>query len=211
MKHTIFLTLFLFLFANSNIHSQELSTPEQDALAFELCQLYAIDQTIRTKEYSEVLRERIIEFDILNFDKFLSFVKKNGFPNRKQVGEKNWMQDCVRNVGFVYLSHNPDKVMKNYDLFKAEVDKGNLSPIIFSYALDRYYVMTEGRSYFDTPYKGWTTANGVCLHDKEKSDKLRSSIGLEPLPESAFIDCSGMELSDKPVYSNPINLEIPDL
>jgi hypothetical protein len=207
MKYFLALS-FLFLF--TDIRAQEVIS-QQDALAFEICQLYAIDQTIRNPEYLNVLKERTVKVDSLNFDKFIAFVKKNGFPNEKCAGEKNWMQGCVRMAGFVYLVHNPGKVAKEYyNLFKSEVDKGNLSPAMFGYALDRYYVSTEGRSYFDTPYKAWTTANGVCLQDKARSDSLRTSIGLEPLPESECMDCSKIEIGNKLDYSNPINLTIPD-
>lgn len=208
MKH--FLTLLLFLPLFANVHAQE-EASQQDNLAFELCQLYAIDQSIRIPEYFNILKGHTIKVDSLNFNRFIAFVKKNGFPNEKLVGEKNWMQGCVRSTGFVYLVHNPNKIANEYyDLFKGEVDKGNLTPAMLSYALDRYYVSTEGRSYFNTPYKAWTSANGVCLQDKAKSDSLRTSIGLEPLPESEFIDCSKMEISNKPNYSNPIMLVMPD-
>jgi len=209
MKH--FFTLFLLLALFTNASAQEATTPQQDALAFELCQLHAIDQTIRNPEYSNILRERTPRIDSLNLNKYITFVKENGCPREELVGSKNWMQGCVRSVNFLYLVHNPTRIAKEYyDLFKAEVDKGNLSPTMFSYALDRHYVSTEGRSYFDTPYKAWTSANGVCLQDKAKSDSLRISIGLEPLPESKCIDCSKMEISNKPNYSNPINLVMPD-
>lgn len=210
MKH--FLTSLLLLFLFVNVHAQEeTQISQQDNLAFELCHLNAIDQMIRTPEYFNILKEHMVKVDSLNFDKFITFVRKNGFPNEKLVGERNWIQGCVRSPGFLYLVHNPKKVAKEYyNLFKGEVEKGNLSPIMFSYALDRYYVSTEGRSYFDTPYKAWTSANGVCLQDKAKSDSLRISIGLEPLPESTFIDCSKIEISNKPNYSNPINLIMPD-
>ncbi len=205
------LQLLVLLFFSANIYGQELTTSQQDSLAFELCQLYAIDQTIRNSDYMEILKERIIKFDSLNFDKFISFVKKNGFPNKKMVGEKNWEQQCVSSTGFIYLVHNPTKIAKEYyDLFMSEVNKGNLSPLMFSYALDRHYVSTEGRSYYDTPYKAWTSASGVCLQDKAKSDSLRIGIGLPPLPESECIDCSKIEISSKPNYNNPIYLVIPE-
>jgi hypothetical protein len=207
MKHFIILSLFSLLFVN--ICAQEIK--DTNTLAFDLCELSAIDQTIRTPEYFDVLKKEFAKVDSLNFNKFIKFVKANGFPNKKLVGEGNWVHGCVRMTGFMYLVHNPKKVAgEYYNLFKAEVDKGNLSPTMFSYALDRYYVSVEGRSYFDTPYKVWTTANGVCLQDKAKSDSLRRSIGLEPLPESAFIDCSKMKISDKPDYSKPFNLISPD-
>lgn len=207
MKHLIILSFFLLLFAN--IFAQE--TKNQNTLAFELCQLSAIDQTIRESEYSNILKEEWSKVDSLNFNKFIEFVKKNGFPNVKLVGEENWAQPCVMMAGFIYLVHNPKRVTKKYyDLFKSEVDKGNLSSAMFSYPLDRYYVSAEGRSYFDTPYKVWTTANGVCLQDKAKSDSLRTSIGLAPLPISNFIDCSKMEISNKPDYSKPFVLTMPN-
>ncbi len=207
MKHLILLSILLPLFVN--VFAQE--TKNQNTLAFELCQLFAIDQTIRAPEYYNILKDKVSKIDSLNLNKFIEFVEKNGFPNKKMVGEENWIQGCVRMAGFVYLVHNPKKVVREYyNLFKTEVDKGNLSPAMFSYPLDRYYVSVEGRSYFDTPYKGWTTANGVCLQDKAKSDSLRASIGLEPLPISNFIDCSEIEIKDKPDYSKSINLIIPD-
>lgn len=207
MKHLILLLVLLHSLVN--IFAQE--TKNQKALAFELCQLSAIDQTIREPEYSNILKENWSKIDSLNFNKFIDFVKKNGFPNVKLVGEENWSQPCIMMAGFTYLVHNPKRVTKKYyNLFKIEVDKGNLSPTMFSYPLDRYYVSAEGRSYFDTPYKAWTTANGVCLQDKAKSDSLRISIGLEPLSDSVFIDCSKMEISNKPNYNRPINLTMPN-
>lgn len=192
-----------------SIKAQDSIKVRQDSLAFELCQLYAIDQTIRNPDYIKVLgMERMVKVDSLNFEKFISFVRQNGFPNEKMVGSNNWERECVCALGFIYLVHNPKKVaVEYYDLFKAELDSGNLNPELLAYALDRYYVSYEGRSYFNTPYKAWTNANGVCIGDKVKSDSLRSSIRLKPLAEFEFIDCSTIDMSDKPNYRNPLILK----
>lgn len=207
-----YIYVLLFLLSFSNIQAQYTIKQDsvvfhQNRLAFELSQLYAIDQTIRSSDYMKVIGKNMVAIDSLNFEKFISFVKENGFPNKKMVGDINWAQESVGAVGFVYMVHNPKKVAKKYyELFKSEIDKGNLNPELFAYALDRYFVSSEGRSYFNTPYKAWASANGVCLQDKEKSNNLRLDIGLEPLPDSVFIDCSKIELSNKPNYRNPIIL-----
>lgn len=156
MKHLILLSILLSLLVS--VCAQE--NKSQNTLAFELCQLCAIDQIIRASEYFNILKERCSRIDSLNLNKFIEFVKEYGFPNEKLEGKENWAQGCVRMAGFCYLVHNPKRVAgEYYNLFRTEVDKGNLSPAMFSYPLDRYYVSVEGRSYFDTPYKAWTTAS----------------------------------------------------
>ena len=121
---TFIISLALILFSVALFAQKESEyNYEKDQLAFELCGLYTIDQSIRTPEIFKLLGRNMIAFDSINFSKFIKFVKKNGFPNKKMVGEHNWSHPSVGGVGFRYLVHNPNKVATEYyGLFRTQLE-----------------------------------------------------------------------------------------
>ena len=54
-------------------------------------------------------------------------------------------------------------------------------------ALDKYYVVYEKRSLYNSDFKAFLPNNGVLASDKILSDSLRTDIGLLPLNEAEFI------------------------
>lgn len=161
----------------------------QDSLSFELCQLFAADQSIRELKLDKEIIIATKKLDSINFNKAISFIRQNGFPNEKLLGENFYSQECVQAACTVVLLHNPRRAIEPdvYSLLKNEVEEKRLSPITLSYILDRYYVSYKGISLYNSPYKVNTNAKGVRLEDKQESDRLRKDIGLEPLPESEFV------------------------
>ncbi|MBP1631541.1 MAG: hypothetical protein H6Q15_2434 [Bacteroidetes bacterium] len=192
MKYVTFFCFFSFL-TIQNIFSQNDKPPlTTDSLSFELCKLYAADQCLRNyipdSINSQIRWSFIQKIDSINFYKSIDFIKKHGFPSRKEY-RNNFDFECVNAALICIFLHNPQRVIKQeiYDLLKAEVRKGNLSSLTFSYILDRYYVIYKKYSLYGSPYKTWTPCKGVRFEDKEKVNNARLDIGLEALPDSCFI------------------------
>jgi hypothetical protein len=162
----------------------------QDSLAFEICQMYGLDQGVRLSPGFKGKWDFIDPIDSLNFTKVINFVKKNGYPTAKLLGRNNYKHECVSTSFHAILLHNPVQLVKNkeyFNLFLEEVNKGNLSRELFATMLDKYYWLKKGNnghvlygSQFGKP----------CIQSKEETNKARQEIGLNALSESEFIDCS---------------------
>ena len=184
------------IYSFGQVQSITQSDSSQEKLAFELAQIYAIDQKIRDsyllKTYPDESSKIIPVIDSINFDRFITYVKEYGFPTKSSLG-KYFHNECVRAVGFVMLLHNPRRLVEDrelYQLFKNEVHNGRLSADNFALSLDKYYVMYKGKSLYNSQFK--TQSNlaikGVSIADKQLSDSLRIDIGLSPLSEDEFIN-----------------------
>jgi hypothetical protein len=167
---------------------------KQDSLAFELCQIYGLDQGIR----NDFLKQEHIDFgnvyqaiDTLNFDRIITFIERNGYPNKQLLGEKNYSFESVQSVAGVVLLHNPHRLVneqKYYDLFLNEVKRGNLKPESLALVLDKYYWgksknKTTRRVFYGSQF------GKPCVQTKEATNKARIEIGLEALEEGGFVDC----------------------
>lgn len=155
---------------------------KKDSLAFELCQLYGSDQTVREVNNS---REGVLimqRTDSLNFIRIINFIKKFGYPNDKLLGENYRKYECICMAAPAILLHNPAKVVKDtiYNLLKNEVKKGNMKPNALALMLDKYYVFHEKYSLYHTQFIK------ACIENKEKVNKARLDIGLDILPDSVF-------------------------
>lgn len=175
---------------------------KQDSLAFELCQIYGLDQGIRN---DFLWREHInfgnvhLAIDTLSFDRIISFIEKNGYPSKRLLGEKNTKNECVEGAAFAVLLHNPHRMVneqKYFDLFLNEVKKGNLKAEGLALILDKYYWLRSKNKETRRVFYG-SQFGKPCIQTKEATNKARIEIGLAALEDSGFVDC-GDEVLDMP-------------
>jgi hypothetical protein len=182
-----------------NAHSDSKIEKIQDSLSFELCKIYGLDQGIRDK----FLWRNNIDFgnvntaiDTLNFNRVIDFVKRNGFPTKQLLGEDNIKIECVSNAVTAVLLHNPHRLVlekKHFDLFLNEVKAKRLTPEYFSTILDKYYWTKSNNK--DTRRVFYGSQFGKpCIQTKIETNLAREEIGLKPLEDSEFVDCSGETL-----------------
>lgn len=160
----------------------------QDSLAFELCTMYGLDQGVRHDSLAYDRRDVMPKVDSLNFKRLISFVKQNGFPNKRLVGDNFYAHECVELAAVAIMLHNPHRLVNEkeyFDLFFEEVEKGNLPRSFFVDVLDKYYLMKSGwqhamyGSQFGQP----------CITTKEQTNRLREEVGLAPLKDEEFKHC----------------------
>ncbi|MGG7035720.1 MAG: hypothetical protein ACI7YS_11095 [Flavobacterium sp.] len=200
MKNTIIITFLLAIALSvlgcktSNLKSNKVSKvikkDLQDSLAFELCQLYGSDQGLReTMKLNGAL-------DTLNFIKLVKFVKENGYPNIKLVGEKNAKHECVLSTAGAILLHNYWRLAKedeHFYLFQNEVKKGRMSGKAFANVLDKYYYANSKNKKNRRVFYG-SDWGKPCIQTKEATNKARIEIGLIPLEDKDFVDCGNEEV-----------------
>ena len=156
MKHyiTAFFLFLAFISCNTkkNIPATDTLSPSvkklQDSLAFELCQLYGLDQGVRQPFLvGKKINWPAVQYaDSISFLKLVSFVKHNGFPSEQLLGN-NYDRECVAGAAIVVLLHNPHMVVNNKeyrDIFIGEVKKGSLSAEHLAMILDKYYWVGSG-------------------------------------------------------------------
>lgn len=201
-EKTILIFIYLLLIScssNKTLNSRN-NNNKKDSLAFELCQIYGLDQGVR----NEFLWRKHIDFgnvhlaiDTLSFNRITEFVEKSGFPSEKLLGKKNYKNDCVGGAAGAVLLHNPHRLVnekKYFDLFFNEVKKGNLKPEGFALFIDKYYWVhsknkTTRRVFYGSQF------GKPCIQTKEATNKARVEIGLKPLNDDEFVDCEGEELN----------------
>lgn len=199
MKKLILLFVFVVLMisCNKNQDTKNITIEDdvslsqkilQDSLAFELCEIYGLDQGVRHDLLNINKREVMPRVDSLNFNRLVGFVKKYGYPNKTLVGEENYKHECVNSAELAVMLHNPHRLVNEkeyFDLFYEEVEKGNMPRSFFVDVLDKYYFMKSGwkhamyGSQFGSP----------CLKTKEQTNQLRKEVGLEPLQDEEFQIC----------------------
>jgi len=199
MKYYLPALIFIFTLTNctapknvKSLHS-DLSAQKnlQDSLAFELCQLYGLDQGVRSPitEGKRISWQAVQYTDTITFNKLLAFVKDNGFPREELLGE-NYKRECVQAAAGSVLLHNPHMLINNKEyknIFINQVRKGNLPAGFLATVLDKYYWAKKANehkvlygSQFGMP----------CRDIKEETNKARTEIGLPPLADSLFKDCT---------------------
>lgn len=164
---------------------------EQDSLAFELCQIYGLDQGIRLSEGFENKMRLIQSVDTFCFEKIVTFTEKHGFPNKKLLGNSYKKHECVNSVAGAVLLHNPHRLVNEkrfFNLFLNEVEKGNMSRELLALVLDKYYWVRKDESGNRKVIYG-TQFGMPCRKYKEQSDRARKEIGLPPLADSLFVNC----------------------
>ena len=155
-------------------------------LAFELCEIYGIDQGIR-QEGIVIDKKSNIKIDSLNFQRVINFINKNGYPNKDNIGTYI-NEKCVQAAAIVVLLHNPQHIVKNKeyrDLLIKEVKKGNMKEETLLLIMDKYYWhISKGKKV----YMG-SKFGKPCIKDRAKSDSLRKTISLPPLKTEDFKTC----------------------
>ena len=154
--------------------------------AFELCEIYGIDQGIR-QEGIVIDKKSNIKIDSLNFQRVMNFINKNGYPNKDNIGTYI-NEKCVQAAAIVVLLHNPQQIVKNKeyrDLLIKEVKKGNMKEETLLLIMDKYYWhISKGKKV----YMG-SKFGKPCIKDRAKSDSLRKTISLPPLKTEDFKTC----------------------
>lgn len=171
---------------------------KQDSLAFELCQIYGLDQGLRLSEGFPNKMKLVAVVDTLNFNKIVDFVMKHGFPTKRLLGEKNVAFECVQSAIPVLL-HNPHRLVneqKYFDLFLNEVKKGNLDAAFYATILDKYYWISSTNKETRRVFYG-SQFGKSCIQTKEATNKARIEIGLAALEDDGFVDC-GDEILNMP-------------
>ena len=176
------LLLFVILYGCS-VQSKRNS---KNNLAFELCEIYGIDQGIR-QEGIVIDKKSNIKIDSLNFQRVINFINKNGYPNKDNIGTYI-NEKCVQATATIVLLHNPQHIVKNKenrDILIKEVKKGNVKEETLLLIMDKYYWhISKGKKV----YMG-SKFGKPCIKDRAKSDSLRKAISLPPLKTEDFKNC----------------------
>ena len=155
-------------------------------LAFELCEIYGIDQGIR-QEGIVIDKKSNIKIDSLNFQRVINFINKNGYPNKDNIGTYI-NEKCVQATATIVLLHNPQHIVnnkENRDILIKEVKKGNMKEETLLLIMDKYYWhISKGKKV----YMG-SKFGKPCIKDRAKSDSLRKAISLPPLKTEDFKNC----------------------
>lgn len=196
-----YLSVLIFIFVLTNCTAPKSSKPPQsylppqkglqDSLAFELCQLYGLDQGVRSPlaEGKRISWQAIQYSDTIAFNKLLVFVKDNGFPREEILGE-NYTRECVQAAAGAVLLHNPHMLINNKEyknIFINEVRKGNLPADFLATVLDKYYWVKKAN---DHKVLYGSQFGMPCKDIKEETNRARKEIGLPPLADSLFKDCT---------------------
>ena len=176
------LLLFVVLYGCSAQSKRNL----RNNLAFELCEIYGIDQGIR-QEGIVIDKKSYIKIDSLNFQRVMYFINKNGYPNKDNIGTYI-NEKCVQATATIVLLHNPQHIVKNKenrDILIKEVKKGNMKEETLLLIMDKYYWhISKGKKV----YMG-SKFGKPCIKDRAKSDSLRKAISLPPLKTEDFKNC----------------------
>ncbi|RNL86693.1 hypothetical protein ED312_11210 [Sinomicrobium pectinilyticum] len=195
----IFTISILFLFHSCIGYREnairDIQKIKQDSLAFELCKIYGSDQGIRDMKLISRKETGALKFsphlDSINFFKIVDFVKKNGIPNKKLLGEDNFSYECVEGAFFAVLLHTPHMLVNNkeyLDVFLEEVNKGNLKMETLITILDKYYVIRKDE-FGNRKLLYGSQFGKPCLKYRKQSDSVRAVIGLPPLKLKKFKKC----------------------
>ena len=176
------LLLFVVLYGCS---AQSKRTSKNN-LAFELCEIYGIDQGIR-QEGIVIDKKSNIKIDSLNFQRVINFINKNGYPNKDNIGTYI-NEKCVQAAAIVVLLHSPQHIVnnkENRDILIKEAKKRNTKEETLLLIMDKYYWhISKGKKV----YMG-SKFGKPCIKDRAKSDSLRKTISLPPLKTEDFKTC----------------------
>ena len=184
-KVSVFIKVLLLFVVLYGCSAQSKRNSENN-LAFELCEIYGIDQGIR-QEGIVIDKKSNIKIDSLNFQRVINFINKNGYPNKDNIGTYI-NEKCVQAAAIVVLLHNPQHIVnnkENRDILKKEVKKGNMKEETLLLIMDKYYWhISKGKKV----YMG-SKFGKPCIKDRAKSDSLRKAISLPPLKTEDFKNC----------------------
>jgi hypothetical protein len=170
----------LFLCFNF-VSAQELSSSEKKAWKNELKLMEKSDQFYRGKmiKQPELNNDSIWSLqsiiDSINKKNFTDLTKKYGYPSLKRVGNETAM-------GLILHFTLESDFMELKDLFKVELDKGNMPPKHYAWWYDRCQ-----RNMKKPIYYGQYTNEKFCGEQLETFNQRRKEIGLDAL--EANPDC----------------------
>ena len=184
-KVSVFIKVLLLFVVLYGCSAQSKRNSE-NKLAFELCEIYGIDQGIR-QEGIVIDKKSNIKIDSLNFQRVINFINKNGYPNKDNIGTYI-NEKCVQAAAIVVLLHSPQHIVnnkENRDILIKEVKKGNMKEETLLLIMDKYYWhISKGKKV----YMG-SKFGKPCIKDRAKSDSLRKAISLPPLKTEDFKNC----------------------
>ena len=184
-KVSVFIKVLLLFVVLYGCSAQSKRNSENN-LAFELCEIYGIDQGIR-QDGIVIDKKSNIKIDSLNFQRVMNFINKNGYPNKDNIGTYI-NEKCVQATATIVLLHNPQHIVKNKenrDILIKEVKKGNMKEETLLLIMDKYYWhISKGKKV----YMG-SKFGKPCIKDRAKSDSLRKAISLLPLKTEDFKNC----------------------
>ena len=184
-KVSVFIKVLLLFVVLYGCSAQSKRNSE-NKLAFELCEIYGIDQGIR-QEGIVIDKKSNIKIDSLNFQRVINFINKNGYPNKDNIGTYI-NEKCVQAAAIVVLLHSPQHIVnnkENRDILIKEVKKGNMKEETLLLIMDKYYWhISKGKKV----YMG-SKFGKPCIKDRAKSDSLRKTISLPPLKTEDFKTC----------------------
>lgn len=141
--------------------------------------LYA-DQTIRKIENSTCKDSLIIKVDKKIYTDFSTYIRVNGYPNKKEYG-------MYAIYPYFLLMHNSIYYGITSEIEKLllqQIEEGNFHPSMYARLVDRYrsWVTLQPQLY------GEWIENGKIgkIEDIKNLDKRRAAIGLEPYYEFCF-------------------------
>jgi hypothetical protein len=183
----VFLCSLKISVSNNNISIPNIKTDNKDSLAFELCQIYGLDQGIRESKGFKNKMKLIQSVDSFNFYRMVEFIECNGFPNEELLGIENYQNECVQGALAVILLHNPHFLINDttyMQFFLDYVNSEELKEETFLSILDKYYWVNNGGEVLYGSKFGMP-----CISIKEKTNSARRKLGIQPLADSLFQIC----------------------
>lgn len=150
--------------------------------------MYGLDQGVRDsllhqfKKKADV-RAFLFSVDSINFQRATEIIKKYGWIDGKVLGETYLHKESINASLLAIFLHNPRRLNRHLrQMLISEVKKGRLSSSTCMLILDKYYVVCEHRTIFNTAFKNWLKKPYVKQEDKWLSDSLMNELGLPLLP-----------------------------
>ena len=186
------LLFFLILFCSYSLSPKvpltSCSNIPTDSIALVLSEMYGLDQGVRDSSLHQLkkkadVRAFLFSVDSINFQRATEIIKKYGWIDGKVLGETYLHKESINASLLAIFLHNPRRLNRHLrQMLISEVKKGRLSSSTCMLILDKYYVVCEHRTIFNTAFKNWLKKPYVKQEDKWLSDSLMNELGLPLLP-----------------------------
>lgn len=159
-----------------------------DSIALVLSEIYGLDQGVRDSSLHQFMKKEdvrafLVSVDSINFQRATEIIEKYGWIDGKVLGKTYSNKESINASLLVIFLHNPRRLNKHLrEMLISEVKKGNLSSSTCMLILDKYYVVCEHRTIFNTAFKNWLKNPYVKKEDKWLSDSLMNELDLPSLP-----------------------------
>lgn len=186
------LLFFLILFCSYSLSPKvtltSCSNIPTDSIVLVLSEMYGLDQGVRASSLHQFkkkadVRAFLFSVDSINFQRATEIIKKYGWIDGKVLGEPYLHKESINASLLAIFLHNPRRLNRHLrQMLISEVKKGKLSSSTCMLILDKYYVVCEHRTIFNTAFKNWLKKPYVKQEDKWLSDSLMNELGLPLLP-----------------------------